>query len=85
MSTTPAKATNHDSNGKGPDMVTPVTGRVSEIQYEDDPRRLLSELQKEVGFFNSNLCSLVRYFPPLCVGFPVIDLCLIIATHVALC
>ncbi|KAF3535421.1 hypothetical protein F2Q69_00020088 [Brassica cretica] len=46
-STTPAKATNHDSNGKGPDMVTPVTGRVSEIQYEDDPRRLLSELQKE--------------------------------------
>ncbi|KAL0682675.1 hypothetical protein Bca4012_049523 [Brassica carinata] len=48
MSTTPAKATNHDSNGKGPDMVTPVTGRVSEIQYEDDPRRLLSALQKEL-------------------------------------
>nr|VDC87739.1 unnamed protein product [Brassica rapa] len=47
-STTPAKATNHDSNGKGPDMVTPVTGRVSEIQYEDDPRRLLSELEKEL-------------------------------------
>lgn len=41
------------SNGKGPDMVTPVTGRASEIQYDDDPRRLpdkISELEKEVGF-----------------------------------
>ncbi|KAL0877428.1 hypothetical protein Bca101_027133 [Brassica carinata] len=50
-STTPTKATNPDSNGKGPDMVTPVTGRVSEIQYDDDPRRLpdkVSELEKEV-------------------------------------
>lgn len=50
---TPTKATNPDSNGKGLDMVTPVSGRVSEIQY-DDPRRLpekVSELEKEVVFF----------------------------------
>ncbi|KAJ0242936.1 Protein CROWDED NUCLEI 1 [Hirschfeldia incana] len=50
-STTPAKATNPDSNSKGPDMVTPVTGRVSEIQYDDDLRRLsdkVSELEKEL-------------------------------------
>ncbi|KAF8112859.1 hypothetical protein N665_0060s0040 [Sinapis alba] len=48
---TPTKATNPDSNGEGPDMVTPVTGRVSEIQYDDDPRRLpdkASELEKEL-------------------------------------
>lgn len=75
-STTPAKATNPDSNRKGPEMVTPVTGRVSEIQYDDDPRRLpdkISELEKEVGFFNCNLSSLVRYVSPsCCVWFPVI-------------
>ncbi|WZY76266.1 protein CROWDED NUCLEI 1 [Brassica rapa] len=50
MSSTPLKVWQRWSTtpAKGPDMVTAVTGRVSEIQYEDDPRRLLSELQKEL-------------------------------------
>ncbi|CDY12630.1 BnaA02g12980D [Brassica napus] len=50
MSSTPLKVWQRRSTtpAKGPDMVTPVTGRVSEIQHEDDPRRLLSELQKEL-------------------------------------
>ncbi|KAG5409624.1 hypothetical protein IGI04_005943 [Brassica rapa subsp. trilocularis] len=52
MSSTPLKVWQRWSTtpAKGPDMVTAVTGRVSEIQYEDDPRRLLSELQKEQLF-----------------------------------
>ncbi|XP_010511638.1 PREDICTED: protein CROWDED NUCLEI 1-like [Camelina sativa] len=51
---TPTKARNPDSNGsrhgKGLDMVTPVSGRVSQIQF-DDPRILpekISELEKEL-------------------------------------
>uniref|UniRef100_A0A1J3I3B3 Putative nuclear matrix constituent protein 1-like protein n=1 Tax=Noccaea caerulescens TaxID=107243 RepID=A0A1J3I3B3_NOCCA len=54
---TPTKATNPDSNGKGLDMVTPVPGRVSEIQY-DDPRTLpekVSELEKELFEYQHNM------------------------------
>ncbi|ESQ28788.1 hypothetical protein EUTSA_v10018034mg [Eutrema salsugineum] len=55
---TPTKATNPDSNGKGPaNMVTPVPGRVSEIYY-DDPRILpekVSELEKELFEYQHNL------------------------------
>ncbi|CAN7053425.1 unnamed protein product [Brassica rapa subsp. trilocularis] len=48
---TPTKATNPDSNGK-------VSGMVSEIQYEDDPRRLpdrVSELEKELFEYQHNM------------------------------
>ncbi|CAN6933814.1 unnamed protein product [Brassica oleracea] len=48
---TPTKATNPDSNGKG-------SGMVSEIQYEDDPRRLpdrVSELEKELFEYQHNM------------------------------
>lgn len=61
---TPTKATNPDSNGK-------VSGMVSEIQYEDDPRRLpdrVSELEKEVCFYCDLLCF-VRYFFLSLLGF----------------
>lgn len=61
---TPTKATNPDSNGK-------VSGMVSEIQYEDDPRRLpdrVSELEKEVCFYCDLLCF-VRYFFSFCWVF----------------
>ncbi|KAG7586096.1 hypothetical protein ISN45_Aa02g014450 [Arabidopsis thaliana x Arabidopsis arenosa] len=58
---TPTKATNPDSNGsshgKGLDMVTPVSGRVSEIQF-DDPRILpdkISELEKELFEYQHNM------------------------------
>jgi hypothetical protein len=70
---TPTKATNPDSNGSshgtGLDMVTPVSGRVSEIQF-DDPRILpekISELEKEV-------CDLFFTFVFL---FPLITLSLV--------
>lgn len=51
-------------------MVTPVTGRASEIQFEDDPRRLpdkIPELEKEVGFVffffvNSLISGSLVYF-----------------------
>ncbi|KAJ0256069.1 Protein CROWDED NUCLEI 1 [Hirschfeldia incana] len=48
---TPTKATNPDSNGK-------VSGVVSEIQYDDDPRRLpdkVSELEKELFEYQHNM------------------------------
>lgn len=62
---TPTKVRTPDSNGsshgKGLDMVTPVSGRVNEIQF-DDPRMLpekISELEKEVGCF---FCDLLVTF-----------------------
>ncbi|KAG2321998.1 hypothetical protein Bca4012_057191 [Brassica carinata] len=48
---TPTKATNPDSNGK-------VSGMGSEIQYDDDPRRLpdkVSELEKELFEYQHNM------------------------------
>ncbi|CAH8383076.1 unnamed protein product [Eruca vesicaria subsp. sativa] len=50
--------TNPDSNGKGPEMASPVTGRVSEIQYDVDPRRLpdkVSELEKELFEYQQSM------------------------------
>ncbi|CAH8360607.1 unnamed protein product [Eruca vesicaria subsp. sativa] len=48
---TPTKGTNADSNGK-------VSGMVSEIQYDDDPRRSgdrVSELEKELFEYQHNM------------------------------
>ncbi|KAL1208795.1 Protein CROWDED NUCLEI 1 [Cardamine amara subsp. amara] len=58
---TPTKTRTPDSNGsshgQGLDMVTPVPGQVSEIQF-DDPRRLpekISELEQELFEYQHNM------------------------------